>query len=1282
LENFDNTFETFEEFEKRMALEGYYGDFSAQARKNLTAKNLPKVSNVYDVLYANTRKEMLAKNQNLIQSDLSENSELIRLNNIKSNIEKEIDLLDSSKVFRENNLGKNNLINTSNFLENVAVKKRDELLAKNDALKLNLDIYDDSAREQNLSKNAKINFDIDTYDDEARGRNLSNNTNVNVNIDTYDDNARGANLSSNVDSGLNIDTYDNAARNSNVSSNAPIQINIDTYDDNARASNVSSNAPIQINIDTYDDGARSSNLSSNAAIQINIDTYDDNARGANLSSNVPIGINIDTYDDDERAGELAANVPISVNIDTYDDNARGSNLSSNVPIQINIDTYDDDERAGELAANVPIGINIDTYDDAERASELSANVPISINIDTYDDNARGANLSNNVPIGINIDTYDDTERNNELAANVPIGINIDTYDDIERANELAANVPIGINIDTYDDAARVDNIANNVPIGINIDTYDDNARVDNIANNVPIGINIDTYDDNARVNNIVNNVPIGINIDTYDDVERNNEIASNVPININIDTYEGSARAGNIAHNIPSLFTIDTYDDSARAFNQVNNVPSFINIDTYDNVARIANISNNVPSFIGISTYAPAARLFQVVRNIPSPYSIDNFFNYFSNFQTSAQAYEFNVNNKNFFIGDPKKAYTLTSSYLDYVKGFVDPTNGQAIKIIPGENKSIASINVGYTSFYNSQSYLQQKADYTDKLIKLKTDVVDINELMRRYNLGRNYYTQYDSANNLSNTQNNLKEKQQVLDLVSKLENSSGWLQGVVDKNNEKTNDTPETTEAYIENNFYTQSVPNGQATIPSSGLKQSYSAGTAGSMMTNDISTDIISNSFLNGEQAINLKSDDSTNGQAKKGVRKIINTIANSDISFGKNFRKNQKSFNIGLNNDGTPKVAYKRYTFSDPSVNHLGNMPLVYFSIKNYSSETEILFPPYIKSYSDSAGADYVSHDFLGRPESVYTYSKSNRKGQISFIVLTDYAESVEIGSVVRNGNTTTLTERFDKNWTDSTTLKSGLPPVGEIEAEISRLKKEQAAIGEQILNLQKNSNSNNPDETATLEQLNSQSQELQSQLNDQAVNLSISTVNGKYFQEDKKTIKMNANELNIQTRLTAMKKELLFQPTYFSGSKVDFVNKMEFLMKLTRPAKNNSGSGFAFTLPPVSHINLGTWFNSDVIINSVSMDYADAPWTLDALRNNYKVQPMWATVTLDFTFIGSYGGGGTPVLSTDEGGFYSFKQGEDSNATVQIVQQEGQPASSTGGGGGGSGRGIYLNTNQVI
>ena len=1087
-----------------MALEGYYGDFSAQARKNLMAKNLPKVSNVYDVLYVNVRKEMLAKNDNLIQPDLSSSSDLVRLNNLKSNIQKEIDLLESSKIFRENNLSKKDLVDTSVFLEDVATKKRNELLSKNDNLKLNLDAYDDKARSLNLSKNAKINLDIDTYDDGARGQNLSKNSNIGINIDTYDDIARSSNISNNSDSGLNIDTYDNSARNSNVSNNAPIKVNIDTYDDNARNSNVSNNSSIQINIDTYDDGARGSNLSNNAPIQVNIDTYDDNARGSNLSNNAPIQVNIDTYDDNERSSELAANTPIGINIDTYDDNARGSNLSNNAPIQVNIDTYDDD--------------------------------------------------------------------------------------------------------------ARVDNLTNNVPIGINIDTYDDDARVDNLANNVPIGINIDTYDDDARVDNLANNVPIGINIDTY------------------------------------------------------------------DNIARISNISNNVPSFIGINTYAPAARLFQIARNIPSPFSIDRFFNYFSNFETAEQAKIFNTNNKNYFIGDNKRAYTLESTYLDYVKEFVYPNfsteqenlnsyvregakSGSPVKVIPGQNKKIASINSSYRAFYDSESYLQQKSDYKEKLINLRTQALDLNVLMRRYNLGRNYYTNNtsDLVNNLTNTQSELKNIQQVIDLVSQFENSSGWLQGVFDKQNEKTNDTPENSPYYIDT-LYTQ---NGSA------LKQIYSAGTAGSMMTNDTSTDIVSNTFLSGEQNINLKSEDSINGQAKKGVRKIINTIANSNISFGKNFKRNQKSFDVGLNMDETPKTVYQRYTFADPSINNLGKIPVLYFSLRNYSNNTEILFPPYIKSYSDNANADYVGHDFLGRPESVYTYSKSNRKGNISFIVLTDYAESVELGSIVQNGKITTLTETFNKNWTDSTTLTNGLPATQEIEAEILKIKKQQSSINIKINDLETNSNSKNPDETATLEKLRSEYESLSSQLAQQNANLSIQTNSGsKYFQEDIKTIKNNVDESNIITRLAAMKKELLFQPSYFSGSKVDFLNKMEFLMKLTRPAKNNSNSGFAFTKPPISHISLGSWFDSDIVVNSVSMDYSEAPWTLDGLKNNFRVQPMWATVTLDFTFIGSYGGGGTPVLSTDSGGFYSPKQDSQGDSQVAITQQVGQPASSTGGGGGGS------------
>jgi hypothetical protein len=94
-------------------------------------------------------------------------------------------------------------------------------------------------------------------------------------------------------------------------------------------------------------------------------------------------------------------------------------------------------------------------------------------------------------------------------------------------------------------------------------------------------------------------------------------------------------------------------------------------------------------------------------------------------------------------------------------------------------------------------------------------------------------------------------------------------------------------------------------------------------------------------------------------------------------------------------------------------------------------------------------------------------------------------------------------------------------------------------------------------------------------------------------------------------------------------------MEFLAKLTKPARAGEGSGFSFTRPPIAHIKLGDWWDHDIVVKSVSVDYADSPWTLDSGR----VQPMWASVTLQFNFLGPYGGEGFPVLSTDNGGIYS-------------------------------------------
>ena len=121
-----------------------------------------------------------------------------------------------------------------------------------------------------------------------------------------------------------------------------------------------------------------------------------------------------------------------------------------------------------------------------------------------------------------------------------------------------------------------------------------------------------------------------------------------------------------------------------------------------------------------------------------------------------------------------------------------------------------------------------------------------------------------------------------------------------------------------------------------------------------------------------------------------------------------------------------------------------------------------------------------------------------------------------------------------------------------------------------------------------------------------------------------------------RINTMKEVLMFQPAFFSGDKVDFVRKVEFLSKLTRPSANNSSTGFTFTKPPICHIQLGDWWNHDIVVNSVSFDYAEAPWTLDGTR----VQPMWVLVTISFNIIGPYGSANSrPPLANDIGGMYS-------------------------------------------
>ena len=132
-------------------------------------------------------------------------------------------------------------------------------------------------------------------------------------------------------------------------------------------------------------------------------------------------------------------------------------------------------------------------------------------------------------------------------------------------------------------------------------------------------------------------------------------------------------------------------------------------------------------------------------------------------------------------------------------------------------------------------------------------------------------------------------------------------------------------------------------------------------------------------------------------------------------------------------------------------------------------------------------------------------------------------------------------------------------------------------------------------------------------------------------------------NTVSKLEDMKSRLQFQPAFFSGSKVDFLERMEFIAKLTKPARNTSGTGFSFIKPPVCHLHVGEWINTDCIINQVSYSYEDSPWAFNDKDDTYKkVQPMWCKISMSFTMIGSFGAfkDKDVALANDTGGFFQF------------------------------------------
>ena len=102
---------------------------------------------------------------------------------------------------------------------------------------------------------------------------------------------------------------------------------------------------------------------------------------------------------------------------------------------------------------------------------------------------------------------------------------------------------------------------------------------------------------------------------------------------------------------------------------------------------------------------------------------------------------------------------------------------------------------------------------------------------------------------------------------------------------------------------------------------------------------------------------------------------------------------------------------------------------------------------------------------------------------------------------------------------------------------------------------------------------------------------------------------------------------FDPAYHSISPEGFNARLTFLHQCTRQGSTVGGSdsqigntayNLAFGRPPICVLRLGDFYNTKIVINSLSIQYEQAQWDLNP--EGIGVMPMFAKVTIGFAFLG--------------------------------------------------------------
>ena len=1259
---------------------------SESQREELISKNKEPLNIDNDIERDNNyfRENNLTKNSPT-ESTLNQQSDEFRKNNIHKNVESDSDLERQNRLAREQNLSKNQ--NSTSNLDSIANEKRDESESKNVSKDVaGLDVQSESFRDNSMSKNAEQTTSLEDSSADIRNNNLSKNDSTDGNLLEDSNNFRKQDLSKNLKSDSDLLSDSQVARDKDLSKNAPKDSNLLESSEEARLNDISKNKESENDLLLDSDIIRKDDLSKNTPSKSDLLADSEDFRADSLINNTPKPSDISLDNEFFRKDNLSKNDLIEGDLKTDSEKYREGDLSKNKPSESDLFSDSSIIRVENTSKNVPTGGDLLTDSEPTRGGLLSQNVPVVTNLENLSQSPREDLLSQNVPNPSDLLDRGIVPRTDLLSQNVPSISDLLIDSEPPREDLLAINIPNTTDLLVDSQSFRDDVISANVPVVTDLLNDSIPYYADNLSANVPTPYDILTASQTYLDSNLSSNNPINSDLlsDSYDTLQDN--LAPNVPADsdllIDSQTYLEDSLASNVPNTSDLLIDSQTYLED----NLASNVPNTSDLLAESFPFRNDLLASNNPIDSDLLNDSSIYRDNLVSQNDNAELGVTfegaGTFSYLGLSKVALQGLVIRsfLKSKNDYILFKKEYNRSTASTLTKkmdAQGF--PLKGYPI-IYPDEDLAAAvsrqnlfaenlqleyglqdrsskksSLGGAYfgVNSLNPQGGSFDSSDKADSMTIHNQNYVGNTTLaIRGYNISRNLY-------NLNGSQGVSEMSTYKAKLDS---NNDLGFQDLIEKTIGSFKTADKSISAQQFGNLIPKSILDTNNHL--------YLRMSAEEMMKEG-ATNSIAESMMQKTIAGNPLQEPAFDTGAR-GVKHIMRTIRNNDkVKMSVNYDpQNTNKYVIKQTKGGTPTYASQKFTIANPYMqDNPPSAKSLIFSLKNYSSGNLMYLPPYIDSFSDSHSANWNEINFLGRPEPIYTYNNSKRDGSISFFVLTDFSQEVLIG---RDWNKPDMDQlKFNPLTSFNQKSESSLGGIiSDASGLIKKLKDNNDKTEEKAdFEAAKNTSTTQATTGATtaadtrVESESAEQEAESSVLADAQASLANQVdVAASAFIDDSNTTyalvgKTHKNIYDFQTsttdeeggdlsstpgdtlkRLDAMAKGTMFQPAFFSGSKVDFLQRMDFLAKLTKPAKASEGSGYSFTSPPVAHIKLGDWWNHDIVVKTVSVDYTDSPWTLDRFGES-GVQPLWAKVTLSFDFVGRYGGEGAPVLSTDSGGVYS-------------------------------------------